>query len=114
MPSIEYVGIWGQTGERYQLVAENGTKPVMEILVDSAGNDRIYVARVCEGDLIPGELALSTNGQAHRHEPTSLSDDFEEGMMAAAALSPNGVCVGSLYQYVMPRIATLMGRCYVQ
>jgi hypothetical protein len=114
MPSIEYVGTWGETGERFQLIAESGTKPVMEILVDTADSDRIYVAPVCPRDLpVPGVLTLSTNGKAHRHEVTQISDDFIDGMMAAVALSPGGVCLSSLYGYVMPRIATFMGRCYV-
>jgi hypothetical protein len=83
----------------------------MEVLVDI--DERIYVAPITNAEFIPGDAVLTTSGKIHKHEAKSLAENFEEGMIAAAVLSPAGVCLASLYEYVIPRVATLMGRCYV-
>lgn len=118
MPTVEYVQTWGQTGERFRLVTDGGTRPAMEILVDN--DDSIYVAPIVHDNVIPGDCLLQTKGKVHRHDPDQpIADEtgnpmgeFEQIVIKNHALSPTGVCMSSIYSYVMPRVATLMARCY--
>lgn len=118
MPTVEYVQTWGQTGERFRLVTDGGTRPAMEILVDS--DNSIYVAPIVHDNLVPGTCVLQTKGKVHRHDsdqPILAEDgtpapDFEQIIIKNHVLSPTGVCMSSIYSYVMPRVATLMARCY--
>lgn len=104
MPDITYVGkSEGDYFDLFHLLADgdaNGDnrRPVLEILVSP--DDKIWIAGVDgHGNGIPQE----TNGEVHRH-----TDD----QLEAAGIDTQYVCLGAVASYVVPRIATLMGRVY--
>lgn len=118
MPDIQYVGpvIPGGDAEIFHLLADYG-RHVMRIVVH--GDNTISVAAI-EDTFVSGTWHM-TNGKVHRHDPDVdivdedgvPADMFTQMMIKGISLSPNGVCLASLYVYVMPRAAGLMARCYV-
>jgi len=98
MADITYVGkSEGDYFELFHYLAD-GNRPVLEILVSP--DDKIWISGVDgHGNGIPQE----TKGEAHRH----TDDELE-----AVGIDTKYVCLGAVAAYVVPRIATLMGRVY--
>jgi hypothetical protein len=103
-------------GEIFHLLVDNG-RHVMRIRVSQ--DDIIYVAPIESATW--GSDWQATRGHIHRHDPEQNIytedgipvDEFTQLIVKGIALSPAGICIPSLYSYVIPRAATLMARCYV-
>ena len=104
MPDITYVGKSdGDYFDLYHMLADGDSdgqnrRPVMEILVDP--ENHIWVCGI-NGLSIP----QVTKGKVHRHTDPELAPIIGDD-------NATEVCLGSIAQYVVPRIATLMARVY--
>jgi hypothetical protein len=83
---------------------DDGLRPIMEILVDWKGN--IWVAGIDTEITHDSVLPVLTKGMTHRHVDDALAKELGEE-------NASEVCRDGLITYVLPRIATLMARCYV-
>lgn len=87
------------------------SRPVLEVLV--APDDKIWVAGVTTANGLPLHVPQETNGRVHRHPLDELDDETAFMLNVSDSVEPtSGICVASLYVYVYPRLATLMGRVY--
>lgn len=106
MPDITWVGkSEGDYFDLYHLLADGDSdghnrRPVLEVLVSP--DNKIWIAG-CAGYGVP--VPQETNGKVHRHVDAVLAEHIGED-------NATEICIGSVAQYVLPRIATLMARVY--
>lgn len=113
MPQIDYVGTNPLGYDEFHLMADGNSdgsdrRPVLGIYVDT--DDRIWISGV--SDALNFQ---STNGTVHRHDMDEIAaaDPEMATMMDLCGAVHNGICMGALAAYVVPRVATLMARVYV-
>lgn len=113
MPQIDYVGTNPLGYDEFHLMADGNSdgsdrRPVLEIYV--AQDNKIWIAGVEKP-----ETFQATNGTVHRHDMDEIAavDPEMATMMDLCGAVHNGICMGALTAYVIPRIATLMARVYV-
>jgi hypothetical protein len=102
MDGLEYVGKGENNSDIFHCIAD-GNRPVLEIAVDV--QDNIWIGRVG----VSGFQMQMTKGKIHRH-PLDESDEILS--QALIGEPPTDVCVDSIAQYIVPRIATMMARVY--
>jgi hypothetical protein len=112
MPQIDYVGT-NLRYDEFHLMADGNSdgsdrRPVLEIYV--AQDNKIWIAGVEKP-----ETFQATNGEVHRHDMDDIAaaDPETAMLMDLCGAVHNGICMGALTAYVIPRIATLMARVYV-
>ena len=101
--NLTYVGKDESDNDLFHYLAD-GNRPVMVIAVQPH-NDSVWIGPVDA----KGWQMQKTKGVVHRH-PLDESDEILS--QAILGVSATDVCVGSIMQYILPRIATMMARVY--
>lgn len=127
MPDIQYIRpsteqdlqAYPAPGEMFHLLADYG-RHVMEIYVPIT-DDSIWIAPIDTAWVAPQK----TKGRIHRHAPIQANDleddtngdvdlaEFTALVTNSTLLSPLGICMAALHNYVIPRAVALMARVYL-